>query len=141
MWFAECFFRALGKEALCRVLNKKHSAKKILGKEAALPSAMWFAECFFWALGKEALCRVLNKKHSAKKNTRQRSCFAECKKNTRQRHSLPSAKKTLGKEAALPSAKKTLGKEGLCRVFFFALGKAVFKTHFEALNEFKFKSF
>jgi hypothetical protein len=33
------FFRALGKETLCRVLNKKHSAKKTLGKEAALPSA------------------------------------------------------------------------------------------------------
>jgi hypothetical protein len=39
MWFAECFFRALGKEALCQVLNKKHSTKKTLGKEADLPSA------------------------------------------------------------------------------------------------------
>jgi hypothetical protein len=33
MWFAECFFRALGKEALCQVLNKKHSTKKTLGKD------------------------------------------------------------------------------------------------------------
>jgi hypothetical protein len=58
MWFAECFFWTLGKEALCRVLNKKHSAKKTLGKEAVLPSA--------------------KKKHSAK------TFFAECQKNTRQ---------------------------------------------------------
>jgi hypothetical protein len=42
-FFAEChvpsvFFRTLVKEALCRVLNKKHSEKKTLGKEASLPS-------------------------------------------------------------------------------------------------------
>jgi hypothetical protein len=53
------FFRALGKEALCRVLNKKHSAKKTLGKEAALSSAKK-------TLGKDILCRV-PKKYSAKK--------------------------------------------------------------------------
>jgi hypothetical protein len=45
------FLRALGKEALCRVLNKKHSAKKTLGKETALPSAKK-------TLGKDILCRV-----------------------------------------------------------------------------------
>jgi len=27
-WFAECFFRALGKELICRVLKIKHSANK-----------------------------------------------------------------------------------------------------------------
>jgi hypothetical protein len=76
---------------------------------------MWFAECLFRALDKKALCRVLNKKQSAKKNTRQRSCFAECKKNTRQRSCF--------------------------ECFFWHSAKQFFKAHFEALNEFKLKSF
>jgi hypothetical protein len=56
-FFAEChvpsvFFRALSKEAFCRVLNKKHSVKKTLGKEAALPfhSAKQFFKAYFEAL-------------------------------------------------------------------------------------------
>jgi hypothetical protein len=43
---AECFFQALDKKGLCRVSNKKHSAKN------------FFIECFS-TLGKEALCRVI----------------------------------------------------------------------------------
>jgi hypothetical protein len=59
-YFAECFFRVLGKEAICRVRGKKPSVKKTLDEEA--------------------LCRVLYFLHSAK------SFFAECQKyNTRQR--------------------------------------------------------
>jgi hypothetical protein len=46
------FFRALGKEALCRVPNKIHSAKQNTRQRA------FFAECFFLTLGKEGLCRV-----------------------------------------------------------------------------------
>jgi hypothetical protein len=41
------FVLALGKELLYRVLNKKRSAKKTLGKEPSLPSVFFtlFAEC------------------------------------------------------------------------------------------------
>jgi hypothetical protein len=45
--FAECFFRALGKEALYRVLESQHSAKKKTLGEAV------FTECFLVTLGKE----------------------------------------------------------------------------------------
>jgi hypothetical protein len=95
---------------------------------------------FFRALGKEALCRVLNKKHSAKKHLAKK-LLCRVQKNTRQRPSLPSAKKHSAKKLLCRVPKKTLGKEGLCRVFFFHSAMQFFKAHFEALNEFKFKSF
>ena len=57
------FFRALGKELLCRVLKKKRSAKN---KRSA---KTFFAECFFFTRGKEPslpfFCRVFFL-HSAK---------------------------------------------------------------------------
>jgi len=81
------FYRALGKDGLCRVPNKIHSAKKTLGKmrlcrvtfsdtrqRCILPSAIFrhtakyvFAECFFLALGKDVFCRVPLFWHSAKR--------------------------------------------------------------------------
>jgi hypothetical protein len=77
MLFAECFFWALSKEALCRVLNKKHSAKKNTWQRSC------FAECKK-ILGKDILCRV-PKKHSAKKLVYRvpkkhstKKVFAEC---------------------------------------------------------------
>jgi len=54
------FVLALGKELLCRVLNKKRSAKKTLGKEPSLPSVFFYP-----------LCRVQKKKHSANKISNQ----------------------------------------------------------------------
>jgi hypothetical protein len=62
--------QALGKELLCRVPKKKHSAKS------------FFAECLKKgtrqrpALGKEALCRVPEKKHSAKYLTLGKDLFS-----------------------------------------------------------------
>jgi hypothetical protein len=57
--FAEChilcrvfFFRALGKEALCRVPHKKPSVKENTWRRSSLPSVL------FLTLGKEFLCRV-----------------------------------------------------------------------------------
>jgi hypothetical protein len=48
------FFRALGKEALCRVPRKKHSVKENTRRRVSLPSVIFltlgkelFAECFF----------------------------------------------------------------------------------------------
>jgi hypothetical protein len=58
---------------------------------------------------------VLNKKHSAKKH---------------------SAKKLLCRVQ-----KKTIGKDILCRVPKKHSAKQFFKAYFEALNEFKLKSF
>jgi hypothetical protein len=74
-WFAERFFRALDKEALCRVLSKKPSVEKNTRQRVSLPSVFFdtrqrvFAECFifytrqrvslpsvlFWTLGKDNL--------------------------------------------------------------------------------------
>jgi hypothetical protein len=72
-YFAECFFQALGKEALCRVPRKKPSVKENTRRRASLPSVL------FLTLGKELLSRVSKIKHSAKSslpsaffNTRQR---------------------------------------------------------------------
>jgi hypothetical protein len=57
--FAEChilcrvfFFRALGKEALCRVPRKKPSVKENTRRRSSLSSVL------FLTLGKEFLCRV-----------------------------------------------------------------------------------
>jgi hypothetical protein len=65
--FAEChilcrvfFFRALGKEALCRVPHKKPSVKENTWRRSSLPSVL------FLTLGKEFLCRVSQIQHSAK---------------------------------------------------------------------------
>jgi len=73
------FFRALGKEALCRVLNKKHSAKKNTRQRSCFTECKkkhsaktFFAECQKKTLGKEAALPSAKKKHSAKK------VFAEC---------------------------------------------------------------
>jgi hypothetical protein len=46
------FFRALGKEALCRVPRKKPSVKENTQRRSSLPSVL------FLTLGKEFLCRV-----------------------------------------------------------------------------------
>jgi len=65
----ECFFRALCKEALYQVSSKKHSAKKILGKEASLPSAS-LPSVFSDTRQKPSLPSV-KRKHSAKKISNQ----------------------------------------------------------------------
>jgi hypothetical protein len=65
----------------------------------------------------------VQKKHSAK------TFFAECQK------------KTLGKEAALPSAKKNTWQRRFLPSVFLHSARQFFKAHFEALNEFKLKSF
>jgi hypothetical protein len=51
-YFAECFFRALDKEALCRVPRKKPWVKENTRRKSSLPSVL------FWTLGKEFLCQV-----------------------------------------------------------------------------------
>jgi hypothetical protein len=50
IFFAECFFRALGKEALCRVPRKKPSVKENTRRRSSLPSVLLLT------LGKE-FCR------------------------------------------------------------------------------------
>ena len=111
------FYRALGKDGLCRVSNKIHSAKKTLDKmclcrvpffgtrqRCILPSAI------FW--------------HTAK------CVFAECLfSGTRQRCILPSA------------FVLALGKEAFCRVHFFALGKSVFQSNFWGPKWIQMKNF
>jgi hypothetical protein len=72
-FFAEYFFRALGKEALCRVPRKKPSIKNNTRRRSSLPSVL------FLTLDKEFLCRVFFL-------TLDKELFAECQKyNTRQR--------------------------------------------------------
>ena len=74
------FYRALGKDRVCRVSNKIHSANKNTRQNTALPSdfffwhsaKMYFAECYFSAYGKMRLCRVPFFWHSTK------MYFAEC---------------------------------------------------------------
>jgi hypothetical protein len=66
--FAECqifcrvFFRALGKEALCRVPRKKPSIKENIRRKSSLPSILFLTldkdRVFFLTLDKELLCRV-----------------------------------------------------------------------------------
>jgi hypothetical protein len=51
------FFRAFGKEALCRVPNKKHSAKKRFAIVFLHLIKSFFVECFL-TLGKELFCLV-----------------------------------------------------------------------------------
>jgi len=84
------FFRALGKELICRVLKKKRSEKKTLDKEGSLSSVKKntrqrrylpsvfltlgkepFLPSVFLTLGKDPLCRVQKKKHSVKKISNQ----------------------------------------------------------------------
>ena len=108
------FFRALGKDGLCRVLNKIHSAKKNTRQNASLSSAffwhsanMYFAECYFSAHDKVRLCRVPFFWHSAKMYFAECLCFG-----TQQRGILPCA-------------------------FFLPSANQFFKAIFEALNEFK----
>jgi len=104
------FYRALGKDGLCRVPNKIHSAKKNTRQNASLP-----------VLSKDVFCRVLFL------GTWQNASFAECLfSGTRQRCILPSAFVLV------------LGKEAFCRVhFFWPSANQFFKAIFEALNEFK----
>ena len=82
------FYRALGKEVVCRVSERKHSANKWHSTKR------WFAECR--TLGKDQICRVTNnntRQRAAAVNgrqpplilcrvsspdTRQRGSFAEC---------------------------------------------------------------
>jgi hypothetical protein len=69
--FAEChilcrvFFRALGKQALCRVSRKKPSVKENTRRISSLPSVL------FLTLRKEFLCRV------SFFDTRQRALYIE----------------------------------------------------------------
>ena len=121
------FYQALGKDGLCRVSNKIHSAKKTLDKDgfaecffsgtrqnASLPSA------FFLALGKDVFCRVL--------------FFG-----TRQNASLPSA--FFWHSAKMYFAEclcfGTRQRGFLLCAFFWPLANHFFKAIFEALNEFK----
>ena len=140
------FYRALGKDGLCRVPNKIHSAKKKQHSTKCvfveclfsgtrqiciLPSAIFqhtakcvFAECLFLALGKYVFCRVL--------------FFG-----TRQNASLPSV------------FFLALGKDVFCRVplfwhsakrhfavcIFFALDKSVFQSNFWGPKWIQMKNF
>ena len=105
------FYRALGKDRVCRVSNKIHSANKNTRQNTSLPSV------FFLALGKDVFCRVL--------------FFG-----TRQNTSLPSV---FFWHCILSSALVlALGKQAFCRVhFFWPSANHFFKAIFEALNEFK----
>jgi hypothetical protein len=67
-YFAECFFRALSKEAIYRVPRKKPPIKENTQRRSSLTSVL------FLTLAKDFLCRVSKIKHSAK------SFFAECQK-------------------------------------------------------------
>ena len=58
-FFAECFFWALDKQALCRVFVFA------LDKQASLPSAFILLSIFYEALGKEFISRVPERMHSA----------------------------------------------------------------------------
>jgi len=58
--FAVCRKKTLGKIHLCRVPEKRHSAKTNFVECFFLPSV------FYLALGKDRLCRVPDKIHSAK---------------------------------------------------------------------------
>jgi len=93
LFFAECQGLALGKEVVCRVPTRWHSAN-LDGRRRPLPDAAFcrapgFAECL--TLGKKGLCRV--------------SGFAEC---------LTLGKAFFAECISLPSA--ALGKIALCRV-------------------------
>jgi len=108
------FYRALGKDRVCRVPNKIHSANKNTRQNTSLPSV------FFLALGKDVFCRVLF--FGTRQNTSLPSVFfwhsakmyfAECLCfGTRQRSFLPCA-------------------------FFLPSANHFFEAIFEALNEFK----
>ena len=143
------FYRALGKDGLCRVPNKIHSAKKNTRQNASLPSAfflalwhsanMYFAECYFSTHGKIRLCRVPFFWHSAK------MYFAECYfSGTRQNASLPSAFfLALGKEifCRVPLFWHSAKRHFAVCIFFCPRQIIFFKAIFEALNEFKWKTF
>ena len=99
------FYRALGKDGLCPVPNKIHSAKKHSTK-TALPSV-------FSALGKDVFCRV--------------PFFG-----TRQNASLPTAFfLALGKDVfCWVPCFGTRQRGILSCAFFFALGKSFFQSNF-----------
>ena len=85
-YFVECFFRALGKEALCRVPSKKTSVKNTRQRNS-LPSVL------FLTLGKEFLCRV------SFFDTRQRALCRVSQIQHSAKSSLPSVfSPTLGKD-------------------------------------------
>ena len=59
------FYRALGKDRVCRVPNKIHSANKNTRQNTSLPSVFFctrqrciLPSAFVLALGKQAFCRV-----------------------------------------------------------------------------------
>jgi hypothetical protein len=63
-YFTECFFRALDKEALCRVPHKKPSVKENTRRRSSLSSVLFltlgkevFVECFL-TLGKERVSKI-----------------------------------------------------------------------------------
>ena len=100
------FYRALGKDGLCRVPNKIHSAKKNTRQR-------WLCRVFFFALGKDVCCWVP---------------FFGTRKNA----SLPSAFfLALGKDVF---CRVTLfwhsAKRHFAVCIFLALGKSVFQSNF-----------
>jgi hypothetical protein len=90
--FCRVFFWALGKEALCRVPNKKPSLKENTQQRSSLSSVL------FLTLGKKFFCRLFF--------------------NTRRRASLPNVKNiTFGKELLCRVLFSTLGKDNLKIIF------------------------
>jgi hypothetical protein len=72
-FFAECFFWALGKKALCRVPRKKPSVKENTRRRSSLPSVLFLTHgkeflcrVFVFDTRQRALCRVSQVQHSAK---------------------------------------------------------------------------
>ena len=114
--------KALGKDAFCRVpKNGTRQNTSLPSSEKTLGKAI-FVECIF--------CRVYFIGHSAK------TVFAECQKNTlgKQKH---TAKYVFAECFFL-----ALGKEVFSRVYFFLpWANQFFEAIFEALNEFKWKTF
>jgi len=97
LFFAECQGLAFGKEVVCRVPTRWHSAN-LDGRRRPLPDAAFcrasgFVECL--TLGKKGSCRVPDTRQSLLCRV---YIVAEC--GTRQNSSLPSARLlALGKES------------------------------------------
>jgi hypothetical protein len=75
-FFAECFFRALGKEALCQVPRKKPSVKENTRRRSSLPNVLFFdtqqrLPSVFLHSAKSSLPSVTN-------TTLGKELFAEC---------------------------------------------------------------
>jgi len=120
LFFAECQGLALGKEVVCRVPTRWHSAN-LDGRRRPLPDAVFcraskFAECL--TLDKKGLCRVSG---FAECLTHGKAFFAEC-------ISLPSA--ALGKER--PRQRKLHSAKTLFPVVMCLINKACLKVkHFQ----------